>query len=112
LNEDGSSNSAENPVAPGSVIQLYGSGEGQTDPAGVDGQFANDVLPTPLLPVTLRIGGQEASVVYAGGAKGQVAGLLQISARVPDGVASGDAVSVVLTVGGASSQPGVTIAVK
>ena len=34
LNQDGALNSAENPAAAGSVVVLYGTGEGQTDPPG------------------------------------------------------------------------------
>lgn len=112
MNEDGSANSIDNPAAPGSTVVLYGSGEGQTDPPGVDGQFATDVLPTPLLPVGMRIGGEDAIVISAAAALGQAAGLLQLTVRVPDGLSAGDAVPAVLTVGSASSQPGVTIAVK
>jgi len=112
MNEDGSANSIDNPAAPGSTVVLYASGEGQTDPPGVDGQFAADTLPTPLLPVSMRIGGEDAIVISAAAAPGQAAGLLQLTVRVPDGLSAGDAVPAVLTVGFAFSQPGVTIAVK
>jgi uncharacterized protein (TIGR03437 family) len=69
-------------------------------------------LPKPNLPVSVKIGGLDAEVLYAGGAPGSVAGLLQVNVRVPPGVVSGNAVPVVLTVGGVSSQPGVTMAVR
>jgi uncharacterized protein (TIGR03437 family) len=38
------------------------------------------------------------------------AGLLQLNVRIPDGAPTGDAVSLVLTIGGPTSQPGVTVA--
>lgn len=47
-------------------------------------------------------------VLHAGTAIGQVAGLLQVEARVPDGIAAGRQ-PVVLTVGEARSQPGVFV---
>ena len=47
LNADGSLNSASNPAAKGSIVELYGTGAGQTNPAGVDGQLADDILPKP-----------------------------------------------------------------
>jgi len=70
LNEDGSLNSVSNPASRGSVVVLYATGAGQTDPAGVDGSLPRrgDALPKPLREVSVRIGGQTAEVLYAGGA--------------------------------------------
>ena len=110
LNQDYSLNSASAPADPGSVIEIYGTGEGQTDPSGVDGLLATDELRSPNLSVSLTIGGQSAQILYAGSAPGLVAGMFQVDARVPDGLNSGAAVSVILTVGPASSAPGVTVA--
>lgn len=64
----------------------------------------------PILPVRVTIGGVQAVVQYAGGAYGRVAGMLQLIVVVPTGV-SGSAVPVVVQIGHAASQPGVTIAV-
>ena len=63
------------------------------------------------MPVTVTIGGQNADVVYFGAAPQAVAGLLQVNARVPDNIASGDA-EVVIQVGTSKSQTGLTVAVK
>jgi uncharacterized protein (TIGR03437 family) len=112
LNQDSSVNTASNPAAQGSVIVLYGTGGGQTNPASIDGGFnpldASGVL---LLPVTVTIGGQSATVNYAGPAPGLVDGVMQINAVLPAGIASG-AVPVVVQVGTASSQTAVTVAVQ
>jgi len=112
LNQDSSVNGASNPAAQGSVIVLYGTGGGQTNPASIDGGFnplnADGVL---LLPVTVTIGGQPATVNYAGPAPGLVDGVMQINAVLPSGIASG-AVPVVVQVGTASSQTAVTVAVQ
>lgn len=110
VNQDYSLNSAFAPAGPGSVIAIYGTGEGQTDPPGVDGLLVSDELRTPTLPVSVTIGGQSAQVLYAGSAPGLVAGMFQVDARVPDGINSGTSVPVILTVGSASSAPGVTVA--
>jgi uncharacterized protein (TIGR03437 family) len=110
LNQDGSINAASHPAEPGSVVMLFATGEGQTSPPGVDGKLASSTPPAPLLPVAVTIGGQPAPVVYAGGAPGEVAGVMQINARIPLGIA-GNSAPVVVQVGAASSQPGVTIAV-
>ncbi|MBS1872661.1 MAG: SBBP repeat-containing protein [Acidobacteria bacterium] len=111
LNQDYGVNGPSNPAARGSVVLIYGTGEGQTDPQGVDGSFAGAVLPKPLKPVSVTIGGVPAQVLYAGAAPGLVAGVLQVNAVVPDGVPAG-AAEVRLTVGGAASRAGVTVSVK
>lgn len=112
LNQNQSVNSASAPASPGDVISLFETGEGLTSPSGIDGMLAASPLPQPLLPVSVTIGGQVAQVLYAGGAPGEVAGLMQINVQVPSGVQTGNAVTVLVKVGGVSSQSGVTIAVR
>jgi uncharacterized protein (TIGR03437 family) len=113
LNQDGITvNTVAKPAQTGDVISLFATGEGQTSPAGVDGQLAAAPLPQPVLPVTVTIGGQNAQILYAGGAPGLVAGLMQINVRIPSGIQTGPAVPVAVRVGNASSQAGVTIAVR
>jgi len=61
---------------------------------------------------TVTIGGKAATVTYAGFVADSVAGLYQINATVPaTGVTPGTAVPVVVSVGTAASQAGVTMAV-
>ncbi len=86
------------------------TGEGQTNPAGVDGQVDGDPAPTPVAAVSAQIGGMSAPVVASGGVPGMPAGYFQVSVQVPPGV-TGD-VPVVITVGGVASQPGVTISLQ
>jgi uncharacterized protein (TIGR03437 family) len=70
-------------------------------------------LPHPVAPLSLTIGGVAATnIAYAGTAPDEVYGLLQINVTVPAGVTPGPAVPVVLTVGGVSSQAGLTMAVQ
>ena len=57
------------------------------------------------------IDGIDAAVSYAGGAAGQVAGLMRIDVTIPDGAHSG-AVPVLLKVGPFQSQTGVTVVVQ
>jgi len=111
LNQDSSINSSSNPAAPGSIVTLFATGEGQTSPAGVDGKLAAAPLPKPLLPVSVTMGSIGAYVAYAGGAPGEVAGVMQVNAQLPAGV-TGPAVPVLLIVGSATSQIGATIAVQ
>ncbi|HYP14552.1 MAG TPA: hypothetical protein VEQ63_11565, partial [Bryobacteraceae bacterium] len=112
LNEDLSYNNPANPTEKGKIVVLYATGEGQTNPAGVDGKIATEPYPAPRLPVTVRVGGEDADILYAGAVAGEVAGLLQINARIPMSAPSGAEVPITLTVGGATSPPGVTIAIR
>jgi len=112
LNQDESPNSAANPAERGSIVSLYATGEGQTNPAGIDGMLGGDKPPKPQLPVTATIGGAPAELTYAGGAKGLVAGAMQVNVRVPLGIMPGSAVPIQVTVGNTTSQGGVTLAVQ
>jgi uncharacterized protein (TIGR03437 family) len=113
INQDGVTvNGAATPAKVGDYISLYATGEGQTTPAGVDGKPASAPYPKPNLPVTVTVGGQNAPVQYAGGAPGMVAGLMQVNVQIPAGIQAGNAVPVVLRVGDAYSQSGVTIAIR
>lgn len=63
LNQDGSYNSASNPAAPGSVVTLFGTGEGVTTPALPDGALEiSTPYSTTGAPVTVAFGGQTAQV--------------------------------------------------
>ncbi len=112
LNQDSSVNSPANPARIGSVVSIFATGEGQTSPAGVDGKPGSNPVPHPILPVSVTIGGQTVTPIYAGGAPGDVAGVLQVNVKIPSGIQTGGAVPVLLQVGNALSQSGVTIAVQ
>jgi uncharacterized protein (TIGR03437 family) len=99
------------PASPGDAVVIYCTGLGTVSPVVAAGVAA------PALPlsyttntVTVTIGGQPAQVLFAGLAP-TFAGLYQVNAVVPAGVAAGDAVTVVLQVAGQTS-PAATIAVK
>jgi len=106
-NEDGAPNSSDAPAFVGTIVTLLATGEGQTDPAGVDGLVAfAETLPVPARPVMVRIGDVEAEVISSGGARDRPAGYFEVRFRVPEGAG---ALPVTVVVGGASSQRGVTI---
>jgi uncharacterized protein (TIGR03437 family) len=110
-NKDSSANSDSNPAHPGDVIVLYLTGEGQTNPAGIDGQLANSVFPKPVLPVSVTVGGVAANVLYAGAVPTVIAGLCQINAQLGPNTPVGTP-KVVVTVGTFTSQDNVTVAVR
>ncbi len=90
------------------VVTLYVTGEGLLQPTPPDGSVIGETLPRPVLPVRVLMAGREAEVLYAGGAPGLVAGVLQVNARVPEGI-EGGAIPVSVRVGTAESPAGVTI---
>jgi uncharacterized protein (TIGR03437 family) len=64
-----------------------------------------------LQPVTVTIGGKTAETNYAGGAPEIVQGVMQVNAQIPSGLPAGNA-AVVVSVGGVTTQAGVTVAVS
>jgi len=78
-------------------------------------------LPPCLSPVTATIAGVSATVTYAGWVADSIAGLYQVNLTVPAGAVPGGyastggtpiSVPVIVTVGGKTSQAGVTLYVK
>ncbi len=101
-----------NAVRAGDAIVIYCSGLGAVDPpvtAGLPAP-ASPPLSETVDPVSVSIGGVQAQVFFAGLAPG-FAGLYQVNAFVPPGVAAGNEVPVIVSVAGQSSPP-VTIAVQ
>jgi uncharacterized protein (TIGR03437 family) len=112
VNQNGTVNSATNPAAAGSLVMIFATGEGETNPDGTDGKPDGFPAPTPIAqPVTATIGGVNADVQYAGGVPGLVAGFLQVNVQIPMAVPASSAVPVILNIGGKSSQANVTLAV-
>ncbi len=104
-------NSDSNPAAPGSAIILWATGEGETDPPGVDGRIALLEFPKPKLPVRVTIGDQEGWVLHAGAAPLLVAGSLQVNVAVPPGLVAGRW-PLTLLIGPHRSPPGPVVAVR
>jgi uncharacterized protein (TIGR03437 family) len=77
------------------VVTIYATGEGALS--------SN--------PLSLTVGAYPAEILFAGELPG-LAGVLQISARLPAGFAPTGVVNMILQAGPAASQPGVTIAVR
>jgi uncharacterized protein (TIGR03437 family) len=88
------------PAHVGDQITIYCVGLGAVSPSVADGST----------PTSLTIGGQPASISFAG-LSSSLPGLYQVIAVVPQGVPTGTAVPVVLTVGGQTS-PAITISIQ
>jgi uncharacterized protein (TIGR03437 family) len=109
-NTDYSVNSPSNPAPAGGAVVLYGTGEGQTTPAGIDGGVNISTYPKPVLPVTAKIAGQNAQILYYGAAPGFVAGVLQVDVQIPPGVTG--TVPIQLSVGTTSTPQNLMISVQ
>ena len=94
INQDGSLNSESNPAPRGSIVSIYATGQG----------FGTGAI-------TFTVGGYQAPLPYAGPAPG-FAGLMQINAQIPGGFLAPGIQPVLLSIGGAKSRVGVTIAIQ
>jgi uncharacterized protein (TIGR03437 family) len=87
LNQDGTINSGTNPAPQGSVITLFGTGEGYLAGAPPDGNISNSQVKTVLPPIVIMGAGPVPSenVVYSGLAPTLV-GVWQLNVKIPDTV--------------------------
>jgi uncharacterized protein (TIGR03437 family) len=124
LNEDGRANSPSNPAAKGSVIVLYGTGQGQVSPPVQDGTAAaasplSSTVTVPTSDGRTCVTSQPSMCVAVGNAFGEVqfsglapgfVGLWQINVRLPADVPSGN-VPLRVLINGAPSNT-VTVSVR
>jgi uncharacterized protein (TIGR03437 family) len=117
LNQDSTLNWSHNLAAPGSIVQMFLTGEGQTNPPGVTGAITTvalpppQVTPAPVLPIQVWIDGQPAVYTYAGEAPGAVAGVMQLNVRIPANVQPGPDF-VLVSIGGKMSQSGIMVSLS
>ena len=98
------------PAARGEFITIYCTGLGAvTNPPGTGRKASGNPLSRTMETPQVTIGGIPAAVDFSGLTPNLV-GLYQVNAQIPAGSATGNAISLVLTIGGRQSNP-VTIAV-
>jgi uncharacterized protein (TIGR03437 family) len=101
-----------NPASAGDILVIYCTGLGDVNPRGVAGSPAPVTpLAQAIDPVTVTLGGVNVPVSFAGPTPGY-AGLYQINATVPAGIAASSAAPLILTQSGRSSPSAVTIPVQ
>ena len=129
LNQDNTRNSASNPAKLGSVVQLFGTGQGPLSVAVADGQPAPPNALTQAKPtsdantclnhqpsVCVALGGSGggaalAEIQYSGLAPGLI-GVWQLNIKLPSSGLLGNSVSVRALIGGSNQSNLVTIAVQ
>jgi uncharacterized protein (TIGR03437 family) len=102
---DGNGNLAGNPsLAPGAIGTLYVNGVGDVTPTLLTGYLALGAAEiTPVLPLSVTVGGVPALLQFAGLSPGGI-GTTQVNFYVPASVVPGSQ-PVVVTVGGNASPP-------
>jgi uncharacterized protein (TIGR03437 family) len=110
VNQDGRVNTYTARVKKGEIITLYMTGAGQLDVPPADGAVTGSDLGKLLLPVSVRIGGKDAEILYAGPAPVMIAGVTQVNARIPLGAGPGNP-PVEVRVGGTARAPEVRVAI-
>src|SRR5262249_38545076 len=89
-----------NPLHRDDMVVIYLTGMGQTTPAVEAGMPApSDPLAQTLTTASVRIGGVELPIIYAGLAPGEV-GVYQINASVPRNVPLGVGMPLTISQGG------------
>jgi uncharacterized protein (TIGR03437 family) len=116
LNQDNTPNSEEKPAARGSIIQLFGTGQGVVPGAPPDGSAPSGQIETDVKPRVIINTGfvDDADVVFSGLAPGLV-GVWQVNVKIPMSVPPAPAIIVAVVHRSiASVVPGLrtTIAVK
>jgi uncharacterized protein (TIGR03437 family) len=124
VNQDNTINSGSSPAPVGSVITLYGTGQGQVNPQILDGSAAplTPLSTTVAVPTSdaktcttsqpsmcVAIGSGFGDVQYSGLAPGYI-GLWQINVKIPAGLSTGS-VSLRVLINGSPSNT-VTVAIR
>jgi endo-1,4-beta-xylanase len=102
-------NSATNPAPRGAILTFYINGAGRVNVPVEDGKpITTPEYPIPVQPLAVLFGNEEGRVEFRGLV---YPGVNQVNVRVPMNAPTGNAVPLLVKVGTATSQPGVTVAI-
>ena len=107
-------NSSSNPASPGWYLTLWVTGEGFIPSTATGSITSTTTVKPPLGPPTVLIDGLPAGgfYFYYAEAYGFVSGLMQVNVQIPTGIRTGQADSISLSIGGNTSQSGVTVQIR
>ena len=112
-NQDSTFNSSSNPAPRNTYVAFWLTGQGLVNTTLADGtQPTGPTYPSPMLPVSVSLGGVQvpaANVVFAGLV---YSGEVQINLLIPANAPTGNALPLVVNIGGASSRADATIAIR
>jgi uncharacterized protein (TIGR03437 family) len=113
VNQNNTFNSASNPAARNTYVAFWVTGQGLVNTTLADGaQPAGPNYPTPMLPVSVSLGGvvvPAANLTFDGLI---YTGEIQINVLIPANAPTGSAVPLVVTIGGAASRTDATVAIN
>jgi uncharacterized protein (TIGR03437 family) len=112
-NQDGTFNSSSNPAPRGTYVAFWVTGQGLVNTTLADGtQPSGPPYPTPMLPVSVTLGGiplPAANIAFDGLI---YCGEVQVNILIPANAPTGGAVPLVVAIGAASSRSDATIAIQ
>lgn len=110
VNQNGLPNTKWTPAHRGETITFFVTGEGRTTPAGRDGVLPDqNNPPAPVGEVQVLFGEVPGTVEFKGVV---LAGVMKVTARVPENAPTGNAVPLRLTVGGVANGGDPTVAIR
>ena len=115
INPDGTLNTTSNPASDGDTVVIYAAYAGPfaNSFTGTDGRTTiSPPYPAPAGPVSVTFGGVPATnIPYFGNAPGFLESVMQINVAIPSGVTPNLYTPLVISAGGATSPPWITIAI-
>ncbi len=112
-NQNGTFNSASNAAARGSYVAFWVTGQGLVNTTLADGaQPSGPPYPTPMLPVSVSLGGADvpsAHIVFDGLI---YSGEVQINLLIPANAPTGSTIPLMVTIDGVSSRTDATIDIQ
>jgi uncharacterized protein (TIGR03437 family) len=113
VNQDTTFNASSNPAPRNTYVAFWLTGQGLVNTTLADGtQPSGPTYPSPMLPLSVSLGGVQvpaANVVFAGLV---YSGEVQINLLIPANAPTGNAVPLVVNIGGAASRADATIAIQ
>ena len=112
-NQDGTFNSSGNPARRGTYVAFWVTGQGLVNTTLADGtQPSGPPYPTPMLPVSVTLGGipvPTANLAFDGLI---YCGEVQVNILIPANAPTGSAIPLVVAIGAGSSRSDATIAIE
>ena len=113
VNQDLTFNSSTNPAPRNTTVAFWVTGQGTVNTTLADGtQPTGPPFPTPMLPVSVTLGGTQVPAANLAFDGLIYTGEIQVNVTIPANAPTGNAVPLVVNIGGASSRADATIAIQ
>jgi uncharacterized protein (TIGR03437 family) len=113
VNQDNTFNSSSNPAPRNTYVAFWVTGQGLVNTTLADGtQPSGPPFPTPMLPVSVSLGGVQVPAANLAFDGLIYSGEVQINVLIPANAPTGSAVPLVVTIGGVPSRSDATMAIQ